>query len=401
MNKTLFSRSFTLMLVGQIVSLLGNALLRFALSLYILDLTGSASVFGGVLAASMLPTILLSPVGGVLADRIPRQRIMYILDFFTAIAVWNFALFGRNGSTLPPALLLLALSAIQACYQPSVLSSVPLLVSQEALTRANALVTQVSALSSLLGPLAGGALYGFWGMSPICAVSGLCFLVSAVMECFLRIPFLPSAEKGGPTGALTDLREAGRFLLHSGLMPLLWVVAGLNLFLSSLYLVGLPFFVKITLGLSSQLYSLVEAAMALGTILGAVLVGILGPRLSFSRSWRYILFAALSPVVMAPAVAFPSAPLASWLVLLLSAFLGMTCAGVFSILAQSFFQTVTPAPLLGKVGAFVTAAATCAMPLGQGMYGLLLDRFSPWLAPILTFAACLPLAWTARRVLNR
>ena len=102
MNKTLFSRSFTLMLVGQIVSLLGNALLRFALSLYILDLTGSASVFGGVLAASMLPTILLSPVGGVLADRIPRQRIMYILDFLTAIGVWNFALFGRNGSTLPP-----------------------------------------------------------------------------------------------------------------------------------------------------------------------------------------------------------------------------------------------------------------------------------------------------------
>lgn len=401
MNKTLFSRSFTLMLVGQIVSLLGNALLRFALSLYILDLTGSASVFGGVLAASMLPTILLSPVGGVLADRIPRQRIMYILDFLTAIAVWNFALFGRNGSTLPPALLLLSLSAIQACYQPSVLSSVPLLVSQEELTRANALVTQVSALSSLLGPLAGGALYGFWGMGPICAVSGLCFLASAVMECFLRIPFFPSTDKGGAGGALADLREAGRFLLQSGLMPLLWVVAGLNLFLSSLYLVGLPFFVKITLGLSSQLYSLVEAAMALGTILGAVLVGVLGPRLSFSRSWRYILLAALSPVVMAPAVALPSAPLVSWLVLLLSAFLGMTCAGVFSILAQSFFQTVTPASLLGKVGAFVTAAATCAMPLGQGMYGLLLDCFSPWMAPILTFAACLPLAWTARKVLNR
>lgn len=401
MKAALFFPSFTLMLVGQIVSLLGNALLRFALSLYVLDLTGSASVFGGVLAASMLPTILLSPVGGVLADRIPRQRIMYLLDFLTAVAVWSFALFGRNGSALPPAMLLLALSAIQACYQPSVLSSVPLLVSQEELTRANALVTQVSALSSLLGPLAGGALYGFWGMGPICAVSGLCFFASAGMECFLRIPFFPSADKGGPGGALADLRAAGRFLLRSGLTPLLGVVAGLNLFLSSLYLVGLPFFVKITLGLSSQLYSLVEAAMALGTILGAVLVGILGPRLSFSRSWRYILFAALSPVAMAPAVAFPSVPLVSWLVLLLSAFLGMTCAGIFSILAQSFFQTVTPAPLLGKVGAFVTAAATCAMPLGQGLYGLLLDRSSPWLAPILTFTLCLPLAWTARKVLNR
>ena len=250
MKTKLFSRDFSLMLLGQIVSLLGNALLRFALSLYVLDLTGSAAVFGGVLAASMLPTILLSPVGGVLADRIPRQRIMYVLDFITAAAVWNFALFGRGGSTLPPALLLLALSAIQACYQPSVLSSLPLLVPQEELTRANALVTQVAALSSLLGPILGGALYGLLGLGPICLVGAGCFLCSAVMECFLRIPF-------------------------------------------------------------------------------------------------------------------------------------------------------TPAPLLGKVGSFVTAVATCAMPLGQGLYGLLLDRFPPFLAPALTFAACLPLTWLARRTLNR
>ena len=216
MNNTLFSKNFTLMLLGQIVSLLGNALLRFALSLYVLDLTGSAAVFGGVLAAAMVPTILLSPVGGVLADRIPRQKIMYMLDFVTAIAVWNFGLFGRGGSPLPAAMLLFTLSAIQACYQPSVLSAVPLLVPQEELTRANGLVTQVAALSTLLGPVAGGALYGLWGMGPICLVGAGCFLASAVMECFLRIPFVPAPGRGGLGSAWGDLREAGRFLSHSG-----------------------------------------------------------------------------------------------------------------------------------------------------------------------------------------
>lgn len=401
MKTKLFSRDFSLLLLGQIVSLLGNAMVRFALSLYVLDLTGSASVFGGVLALSMVPTILLSPIGGVLADRIPRQRIMYVLDFFTAVAVWNFAVFGQNGSTLPPALLLLALSAIQACYQPSVLSSLPLLVPQEELTRANALASQVSALSALLGPVLGGALYGFWGAGPICLVSSLCFLASAVMECFLRIPFLPSPTKGGLSAAWRDLREAGSFLSRSGLLPLLGVVAGMNLFLSSLYLVGLPYFVKVTLGLSSQLYSLVEAAMGLGTILGAVLVGALGNRLAFSRSWRYLLLSSLSPAAMIPAVTILSLPLGSWLVLLLAALLGMTCAGVFSILAQTYFQTVTPAPLLGKVGSFVTAVATCAMPLGQGLQGFLLDRFPPFLSPLFTLMACLFLTWLARRILSR
>lgn len=401
MNKTLFSRSFTLMLLGQIVSLLGNAMVRFALSLYVLDLTGSAAVFGGALAMSMIPTILLSPLGGVLADRVPRQRIMYVLDFITAVAVWNFGVFGQNGSPLPPTLLLLALSAIQACYQPSVLSSLPLLVPQKELTRANALVTQVAALSSLLGPVLGGALYGFWGMGPICLVSAGCFLASAVMECFLRIPFVPASGQGGPGAALADLRQAGRFLSCSGLLPLLGVIAGMNLFLSSLYMVGLPYFVKVTLGLSSQLYSLVEAAMGLGTVLGAVLTGALGDRLAFSRSWRYLLLAILSPAAMIPAVTVISIPMGSWLVLLLSALLGMTCAGVFSILAQTYFQTVTPSPLLGKVGSFVTAVATCAMPLGQGLYGLLLDRLPPWIVPTLALAACLPLVGLARSTLER
>ena len=110
----LFTKNFTLLLLGQLFSLIGNGALKFALSMYVLEETGPAAVFGTLLAVSMVPTILLSPVGGMLADRIPRQRIMYVLDFITAAAVWNFALFGRGGSTLPPALLLLALSAQDA-----------------------------------------------------------------------------------------------------------------------------------------------------------------------------------------------------------------------------------------------------------------------------------------------
>ena len=310
--KSIFHRDFTLMIIGQIISMFGNSILRFALSLYVLDLTGSAAVFGGVLALSMLPTILLSPVGGVIADRVPRQRIMYVLDFLTAGLILLFDLVGRNGSIAPAAALLLCLAAIQACYQPSVQSSVPLLVPQASITQANGVVMQVYSLSNLLGPIAGGALYGFFGMGPICAVSGLCFLASAVMECFLRIPFTPHERKGGVKSALIDLKEAGRFLAGTGLIPLLAVVAGVNLFLSSLYVVGLPYYVKVYLGLSSQLYSFVEAAMGLGTIVGAVLLGVLGQKISFGRSWRYLGLSVLSLAAIAAAVLTPAAPRTPW-----------------------------------------------------------------------------------------
>ncbi len=396
-SKASLGRNFSLMVLGQIISLFGTAILRFALSLYVLDISGSATLFGGVLAAAMVPTVLLSPLGGVLADRIPRQKIMYVLDFITAIAVWNFALFGRNGSVLPPAALLLALSAISACYHPSVASAVPLLVEESQLTRANGLVSQVQALSGLLGPILGGMVYGFWGMGTICLISAACFLASAVMECFLRIPFVPQKSKGGAGAVLSDLREAGSFLSRSGLFPLLLSFAGANLFLSSCYNVAVPYYVKITLGLSSQLYSLVEGAMALGNITGALLVGILGSRLSYTRTWRYLLCSVTSLAAMALTMAFVPFPMAAWVLILLSCLTGCLFAALLSILTLSFFQQMTPPNLLGKVSGFTTMVATCAMPLGQGLYGILVAHLPPWSVFSLGFAACLPLVAVVRR----
>lgn len=82
--KWMFGRDFILMVAGQIISLFGNAILRFALSVAVLDMTGSAAAFASIAALSMLPTILLSPLGGVLADRVSRKDIMAALDFITS-----------------------------------------------------------------------------------------------------------------------------------------------------------------------------------------------------------------------------------------------------------------------------------------------------------------------------
>ena len=186
----LFSRDFTLMVIGQIISLLGNAVLRFALPLQVLDATGSAAAFGGVLALSMVPVLLCSPLGGVLADRVPRQRIMWGLDFSTAALAAGYGLLFAGGhSVAAVGGMMVLLSAIQALYQPAVQASIPVLAAEEHLPAANGVVAQVQALSSLLGPVLGGVLYGWVGLAPIVWVGAACFFGSAVMELFLRIPF--------------------------------------------------------------------------------------------------------------------------------------------------------------------------------------------------------------------
>lgn len=403
----LFSRDFTLMVVGQIISLFGNAILRFALSLYVLDTTGSAAAFGGILAVSMVPTVLCSPLGGVLADRVPRQKIMWGLDFFTAALVLGYdLLFASRGTVLAVGVLMVLLSAIQALYQPSVQASIPALAAEDQLAAANGVVAQVQALANLLGPILGGMLYGWVGLPPMVAVSGACFFCSAVMELFLRIPFQRRARTAAPLAeAGRDLRDAGRFLLRErpDLLRVLALVALINLFLSSLFVVGLPYLIRVTLGLSSLLYSFAEAALSLGSIAGGMVSGLVLRRVGIRRSWLFLVGTALLLLPMALALALGFPPLAAYGVIVASVLLGMACGMLFTVAAQTYLQRATPSHLLGKVASFVSAICVCAMPLGQALYGLLFEAFraGAWAVVLLGFAASLLVALASVRALGR
>lgn len=303
MNSRLFQRDFTIMILGQIISLFGNAILRFSLSLYVLEVTGSAAVFGTILAVSMIPTVLLSPFGGVLADRLPKQKIMTILDFVTAgLIVFYDSVYGSAGNLAAVTIFMILLTLIQAFYQPSVQASIPLLASQEQLMAANGIVMQVQALAGLLGPILAGMLYGIGGVKPILAASAVCFFLSAVMELFLRIPHEKREADGSPVRmALLDLKGAVTYLIRENtcLFKLLIVVAGINLFLSALFIIGLPYLVKIYLGMSAQAYGFAEAAMGMGSILGGLVSGLAGKKIPFKHSHYFLLG---TPLLLIPVI---------------------------------------------------------------------------------------------------
>ena len=84
------NRNFTLILFGQIISLFGNSIQRFSLSLYILDLTGNASIYGNILALSILPYIFLAPIAGIIADNYNKKYMMIILDVVSGILLLLF-----------------------------------------------------------------------------------------------------------------------------------------------------------------------------------------------------------------------------------------------------------------------------------------------------------------------
>ena len=131
-NTKKYGKDFTLVVVGQIVSLFGNAILRFSLPLYLLRETGSSTLFGIVTACSFLPMIVLSLLGGVLADRVNKRNIMVCLDFLTAGVITVFSWLLGIVPIIPLFItVLMLLYGISGTYQPAVQASIPALVPKE------------------------------------------------------------------------------------------------------------------------------------------------------------------------------------------------------------------------------------------------------------------------------
>jgi len=173
-------KDFNLMVLGQIVSIMGSALLRFALSLYVLDITGSEAVFATLYAISNIP-MLLSPIGGAIADRFNRRNLMVIFDFTSSAVVFAFFAFlsYKQSSVILIAVVMVLLSIISAMYTPAVTASIPLLVEEKKLEGANGIVQAVQALSSVAAPILGGVLYGIIGVDALITISGIAFFLSS------------------------------------------------------------------------------------------------------------------------------------------------------------------------------------------------------------------------------
>lgn len=378
----LFTRDFSLVVIGQIISLFGNAILHFALPLYLLRETGSLTLFGAVNACSFLPMILMGPVGGTAADRVNKRNIMVALDFFTAGLTLCYTLLWGKVPLVPLIIVtLMLLYAIAGAYQPSVQASLPLLLPPSRLAQGNAVVNMVNTLANLLGPALGGVIFGLWGLGPILAIGGVCFFCSAVMEIFIHIPHERRPRSGGVLATVgRDLEESWRYISREQpvFLSVTLVLSAFNFLFSAVMIVGIPALVAQVLGMSDAFMGLTQASLGLGGLLGGVLAGVLGPRLKPRHGPACLLSCSALAAGMGLSV-LPGVPVwASYWMVTMAAMLAMSASALFTVVLLTLVQSQVPPQLLGKVIACIQAVANCASPLGQAAYGALFDHLPAW-----------------------
>ncbi len=410
MNQKLFSKDFTLVVIGQIISLFGNATLRFALPLYLLNLTGSSALYGTVMACAFLPTILLSPVGGIIADRVNKRNVMVILDFFTAAVILAFSVL-MHGVNLVVLLTvtLMILYGIAGAYQPSVQASIPALVKQDNIMAANSIVNTISSFASLMGPVLGGILYSAYGIQPVLIVCMICFVLSAVMEIFIQIPFQRQDAAGSIWQIVkNDFTESFRFIRKEKpvIGKAVLIACGINLFLSSMIVVALPYVVTevidLEAALANRLYGFAQGIMAAGGLAGGICAGIFAKRLSIQKAGNLLMISAGCLLPASASLLFVSSGIVNYIVLTVCCFVIMACATVFTVQMLSFFQMATPAHLIGKVMALILTVSMCAQPLGNALYGVLFEISEgvEWAVILFACVVSMTIAVVARKVVR-
>lgn len=400
----LFTPGFRAIVVAQFFSLLGAEILQFVLPLYVLNLTGSGSLYGAVVAAGFIPYTLLAPIGGVLADRTRKRGVMAALDALLACIMAGYLLFAGSpclvGVTV--AVLMVAFAA-QALYQPCVQSAVPHVVPAEKIPAAVAVTNQVSMVTGIGGPVIGGMVFGFFGLAPIVLVSAASFAIScALVLLFVRVPYNPPQRTAGPVAtARADLGQALRFLRSRPVMGKIIVTATLvNMLGSSFINIGTPYIVTEYLGLSNQLMGVAQGALAVGGLVGGAVVALRPERFSVWATPRFLGAVAACLGAVAAVLAAGLSPAASFAGMLACYVLTMALCMASSIVLTSYLQLKSPGDLVGKVMALAMMLANFATPAGQLVYGVAFDHVAPWAIALVAAAALALIALGMRRALR-
>ena len=391
------NKNFIIIVIGQIISLFGNAIQRFSMSLYLLEFTGSTATFANILAISTIPYILFAPIAGRLSDNINRKNIMVYLDLFCSILIGGYAfiLLRGNDSALIVGAVMFMLSVCATLYGPAVTSSIPQIVEEDKLTSANGVINQVASIVNFVGPILAGILYGLLGIKVIVVVNAVSFFVSAIMELFLDIPDVP---KGNATESeiaidsnekilsmnfvkksFVDMKESFIYLKNEKqiVFGIIASYALCNIFLVPILSIVAPYFINVFLGLSSEIFGIVEAICVLGMILGGFWISV-KPNMFSMKNVHYTYFPMIAGVIVMSTLGFIK--LNNYVLAGIFALGGlaiMLSLSLSNVLTLTFIQKQVPGEMLGRVSAFSTAIATISVAPGQLLFGQVIDMGIP------------------------
>lgn len=389
MDMKLFIRkNFSLLMAGKFISLLGSNMLQFALSLYVLAVTGSAAIFASMLSILIIPRLLLSPIAGVFGDWFDRRRIIIILDLANAVIIGMYAILMIINGSISVALLYLfvvLLETTEIFFHSSMSAILPSIVSKDELIDANSTNSLIMNIGQLLAPVIASIIYAAFGLRSILIVSSISFLLSALSKIFLHFPATNKMpEKITIKNFKSDLMEGFRAIKDNKIISsIMGIGTIINFSVSPLFAIGVIYIIKEVLKSTDFQFGLFQSIFSLSMIVSPLLfsgyikknkIG----KLCFNSFMVTALLIFLMAFVPAPFVLnlFDTNIVPFILLLVISFVIGMF-ATVVNIVLGTLFNQVVPLELMGRTSTVFNLLVTVFIPIGQMLFGYFYDIISP------------------------
>lgn len=367
-EEKLWTRNFLLLFQGQLVSILGDVVYNIALGFWILAMTGSTALMGILMATSMLPAVLAAPFAGVVADRINRKWLMILTDVVRGLAVVLLAIAAYSGFIQIWMVFVtgVILGLGGAFFSPAVSSSIPDVVPQSKLMGANSIMGMIGTGSNIVGNSAGGFLLQILQAPFMFLFNGLSFLVSAVINLFLK---LPKVEKKTEQHFFADMKDGYSFVWKfRGLRYMIGVAAVSNFITFIAIVLFLPLY-QMDPDLGPGKFGITSAFFTGGMFVAMALMSMI----KIPATRRYPIFFVS---IVASLASFALFGLTHNFILMTALqFIGGLFLATTNVFVQTTIQLTVPPEMRGKVFSLVGMVCTSLTPFAMALGGVLGEYF--------------------------
>ena len=369
-------KDFSAIFIGGFISNMGTWFTQIAVIFYALSLVSHLSEQEATQAVALLttftllPMLILGPLGGVIADKIDRNKIMIHEDLLGAVVATGLIFANQMWHLY---LLLILSSSIRQFFYPAKSAAIPMIVEQEKLLSANGFIQTTSQLSRLLGPLAAGFVIAAWGYDIAFIIDAASFVISAGLIIFIttNLKAPQKDEKVSVKSVFVGMRDGAKITFTDKIVGFIVVVFAVTIFaVGAIDPVGVPY-LNYVFGLGEKDFGLMMTFSALSGVIAAIAISVKG-KLNKKLAFMSITILALGLCVTVLAIApFLPGPVI-WLYAGM-ALIGFTNVG-FSIPFSTLLQSIIKNEHLGKVSGIIDTVMTGASLLAS-VLAVLLSKY--------------------------
>jgi MFS family permease len=365
--RSLRTHNYRLFFFGQMISLTGTWMQTIAQAWLVLDITRSPLALGTVTMLQFLPVSLLVLFGGVLADKVPKRRLLVLTQ--TAAMAQAFALAFLTWSDLIALWHIYALAAMlgltTALDNPTRQAFVAEMVEPDDVANAVALNSSLFNAARLIGPAVGGVVIALLGVAAAFFINGVSFIAVIIGLLLMKSHLLRPAPRGGEGRVLEQLVEGLRYSLRTpAVLFIMILMAAIGTFGYN-FTVVLPLLAKNVLHVGSIGFGTMISATGIGSLVAALALATMG-----KASRQTLVIGAVAYAILLAAVGA-----SQWYALTLALLAALGVAGIaFTTTANSSLQLTTPGHLRGRVMSLYMLLFLGSTPIGAELTGLMAEH---------------------------